>query len=35
MKTIPEFPHPIRISPGRIAFREHEVMAYIESRPRT
>jgi predicted DNA-binding transcriptional regulator AlpA len=34
MKSIPDFPRPIRVSPGRIAFRESEVMAYIETRPR-
>jgi len=34
MKTIPEFPRPIRISPGRIAFFEDEVTKYISTRPR-
>jgi predicted DNA-binding transcriptional regulator AlpA len=34
MKSIPDFPRPLRVSPGRIAFYEHEVLAYIESRPR-
>lgn len=34
MKTVPDFPRPIRVSPGRIAFFEREVLHYIKSRPR-
>jgi predicted DNA-binding transcriptional regulator AlpA len=34
MKTLPNFPIAIRISPNRIAFYEDEVAAYIDSRPR-
>ena len=34
MKTIPDFPMPIRISPGRVAFIEREVLHYIKTRPR-
>jgi predicted DNA-binding transcriptional regulator AlpA len=34
MKTIPDFPHPIRMSPGRVAFFEDEITKYIDTRPR-
>lgn len=34
LKTIPDFPQPIRKSPGRIAFYQQEVIDYIASRPR-
>ncbi|MCC8950693.1 AlpA family phage regulatory protein [Bradyrhizobium sp. Arg62] len=31
----PDFPRPIRVSPGRIAYYADEVEAYINNRPRT
>lgn len=34
-RTIPDFPQPIRISPGRIAFFEDEITEYLNTRPRT
>ena len=34
MKTIPDFPHPIRVGLNSIAFHEREIHAYIASRPR-
>jgi predicted DNA-binding transcriptional regulator AlpA len=35
MQKIPDFPHPIRVGLNNIAFHEHEINAYIASRPRT
>nr|AWL94119.1 AlpA family phage regulatory protein [Bradyrhizobium ottawaense] len=31
LRTIPNFPRPVRVSPQRIAFWEHEVRDYITS----
>lgn len=28
-----DFPHPIQISPGRVAWREKDIDAWIDSRP--
>lgn len=33
-KNIPDFPRPIRISPGRVAYFADEVDRYIDTRPR-
>jgi predicted DNA-binding transcriptional regulator AlpA len=34
MREIPDFPRPVRISPGRVAFYEREIQRYIKTRPR-